>query len=354
MRARFERLVLESLESRRLMSAGVVLGDDGVLLITGTEKRDVVTVSLAPKTPGSLQVRLNGRLSTFAVGDVTAIRAETLGGNDTVSFSEKFGRIVIPAEVYAGAGNDVITTASGNDLTVAGDGKDKVVSGAGDDQIDAGAGDDAVTGGADNDRIYGQAGKDQIDAGTGNDDVDGGAGKDRVVMGTGTDNVDAGTLAEVRRSKTPVTSYTVSQDAELQAQFTALCQEVVPGSQVRRVQVASDGTITALYTFGEDPQLYTVIVSTSSGEFDLVSREISPAEFRPSAVSAFASNNANMGIRSILQRPGGTYDVRFIGTDGVTRTKTTHVYVFTVDDAGQDSDNDGLLDSMGPGDIASL
>lgn len=345
----------DSLEPRRLFSAAasVTLGDDGLLTVVGTERRDVVLVSLVRNDPSTLTVRANGRSSTYPVSEVSRVRVDTLGGNDSVLVSERFGAVRIPFEVHGGAGNDAVTTGSGNDLVLVGAGRDTVSTGAGDDQIDGGSGDDVVTGGADDDRIFGDLGRDRIDAGAGDDDIDAGLGNDRVTTGSGNDTVDTSTLGEVRGPRTTVASYTVSQDTDLKEQFTALCEQIVVGAIVRRVQV-SGTTITALYTYGNDPELYRVVVSTQSGEFDLVSREISPSEFRASAVAAFTVNNPNLGIRSILQRPASVYDIRYIAPGGATVLKASNAYVFTTDDLDQDLDNNGIRDSMGEGDAAEL
>ncbi|MCA9137526.1 MAG: hypothetical protein KDB00_12230 [Planctomycetales bacterium] len=134
--------------------------------------------------------------------------------------------------VYAGPGNDFISTLDGNDFVEGqsgadeidtGDGddiafghtqdradddgaNDTIRGGDGDDQIWGGYGDDSLDGGSGNDRIVGEWGDDAINggddddlilAGHGNDSVDGGAGNDRIEAGHGNDTVTGGSGNDV-------------------------------------------------------------------------------------------------------------------------------------------------------------
>ena len=101
--------------------------------------------------------------------------------------------------VWAGAGDDIISTGGGDDYVDAGEGKDTVFGGAGADTVNAGSGDDLVygddgddslSGGMDRDTIYGGAGRDTLDGGDGDDTLIGGAGADVLYGGTGRDTAD--------------------------------------------------------------------------------------------------------------------------------------------------------------------
>lgn len=107
-------------------------------------------------------------------------------GNDTMDGTER------GEEIYADAGDDVITAWSGDDLVQAEEGDDLVLGEAGHDLIFGGAGDDLVDGGSGNDTIWLGDGADEMP-----DPEDGfdlgpdfeisAAGDDQVVGGAGND-----------------------------------------------------------------------------------------------------------------------------------------------------------------------
>jgi hypothetical protein len=90
-----------------------------------------------------------------------------------------------PADIRAGAGDDVICGSRGIDA---------IRGGAGHDVILAGGGADRVWGGRGRDRIFGEGGSDRIDPGPGRDAIVGGAGRETIVRQTG-DLVLPGTFA---------------------------------------------------------------------------------------------------------------------------------------------------------------
>jgi hypothetical protein len=138
---------LEALEPRRLMSAATAtLGEDGVLLIRGTEGRDLIDLGYSARN-GSLCVNIIGHASDagwiggpddfrmFFVGpDVRQIRVEASGGDDAVVCQGWFyegvnlGDFDIPLYVDGGAGDDTIGGAACADT---------LIGGAGEDWIDA-------------------------------------------------------------------------------------------------------------------------------------------------------------------------------------------------------------------------
>lgn len=353
---RTRRPAVESLEARRLMSATAAVTAtlaDGVLTVTGTDRRDAVVFSVDPTTdPDQLHVVAGRDGYSFDLGEVGSVVVNTGAGNDRVIVDERTGAVFLSFVVDAGAGNDTVVTGSGNDVVLGGGGKDTVAGGAGDDQVDGGAGNDRLAGGADNDMLLGEAGKDRLAGGAGDDNLDGGAGRDAVTAGAGADAVarDAGGKSEVRDRRTADRdgdgSYTVVDPANLSAELRDLHEQAVPGSIVARVEV--DGNLVAIfYRFGADPQVYKTRLDVTDGAVELVDRQISPSEIRPSARAAFESRHPGARVLSVFQHAGAHDDVRYRDADGTIGETTTDDLVWTVDDAAEDADNDGVGDRHG-------
>lgn len=131
---RRRQLGIESLESRRTLSANPVLAD-GVLTVQGTALPDQIE---AVVIFDSLAVRLNNQWTVFKNQQVTQIR------------------------VFAGAGNDTLWGNLGNDQLQGGAGNDSLFGGWGDDRLDGGENDDFISG---------DAGRDDLNGGTGRDTV---------------------------------------------------------------------------------------------------------------------------------------------------------------------------------------
>ncbi|HEX4792559.1 MAG TPA: hypothetical protein VH370_02145 [Humisphaera sp.] len=143
-------VIIESLENRRLLSAGAVLGSTGTLTITGTAGKDIIRIAREAADVSKLDVTLNGTTQTFALASVHGILVNVGAGNDDVEVIELSAPITIPVTMFGGDGNDTLVGGSGNDSllgqagadTLAGEaGNDTLVGGAGTDQlIDTGSG----------------------------------------------------------------------------------------------------------------------------------------------------------------------------------------------------------------------
>ena len=174
---------IQSLESRRLLSSTLA---DGVLSVTGTAKRDNITVALSgdgetitvSTRSGSRFKRGAAVTETYAADDVTSLVVSTGAGNDAVHV--KAGRwtpFSVGATIDVGDGTDTVRGGAEADAILGGDGEDDLSGGAGADSIDGGAGDDLLVGGAgldtlnggDDDDLIKSAGDDAIDV------IDGGA-----------------------------------------------------------------------------------------------------------------------------------------------------------------------------------
>jgi Ca2+-binding RTX toxin-like protein len=148
-------LKLESLETRSLMAADIVLGNDGVLRVTGSTGNDTIMVKEVGW--GTVQV-------SIADSNSGAILR-------TASFDDGVQLL----EINGDFGNDVITNASALPSTIRG--------GDGQDTITGGSNEDRIFGDAGTDYLYGEGGNDYLDGGVGTDYVRGGAGSDKVLGG---------------------------------------------------------------------------------------------------------------------------------------------------------------------------
>jgi Ca2+-binding RTX toxin-like protein len=206
--------MIESLESRRLLSASFV---DGVLRIEGTSAGDKIELS-ATETPTQSIAHLviNGNDMTDVFPDAgggtgvelpSRIVIRGRGGGDRISVlfttyrprmtifgdsgDEKITLTATRAEVRAGPGDDQVRSFN----TVG----DSLFGGDGDDELlfsplstvgsfaDGGKGNDTITGAAGDDLLRGGPGKDRISGDDGDDLLDGGPGADIVNGGLGTD-----------------------------------------------------------------------------------------------------------------------------------------------------------------------
>ncbi|MDV6028998.1 MAG: hypothetical protein F9B45_02590 [Phycisphaera sp. RhM] len=205
---------------------------DGDDTITGGAGSDIIRAGWGADTIYSGEGLSGGGLST----DNDLIHADDLTLTPVPPHALGHADFIVGSDgndtVYAGPGDDLISTLDGHDFIEgfsgadnvdAGGGqdivfghtqdrdgddgaKDTIVGGDGDDQIWGGYGDDSLGGGAGNDRIVGEWGNDVIDggdnddlilAGRGNDDVEGGGGNDRIEAGYGNDTVSGGGGSDV-------------------------------------------------------------------------------------------------------------------------------------------------------------
>jgi uncharacterized repeat protein (TIGR01451 family) len=160
---------------------------DSALVITGTNKSDVIVVEPQPRSQGVMRVVQNKHvIVTFISRDVQHIVIFGLGGNDKIVISPALTQSAI---VFGDAGNDVIVAGSGDTQVSGGDGNDKIVGGRGNDTLCGDNGNDIVVGGLGNDVIFGEAGNDVINGGLGNDLLLGGDGNDVIDGAVGSDHL---------------------------------------------------------------------------------------------------------------------------------------------------------------------
>src|SRR5262245_38404313 len=102
------------------------------------------------------------------VGNTALIQVFGQAGNDTITLDETNGALPA-AQLFGGAGNDILNGKGGDDL------------------LFGGAGDDVLTGGAGSDQMFGQAGNDRMiwNPGDGSDLLEGGDGIDTAEVNGG-------------------------------------------------------------------------------------------------------------------------------------------------------------------------
>ena len=188
--------LLEPLDRRILPAITATFSAaQGVLTIIGDAQDNTIAVSRT--ATGAIQVndgavRILG--GPVTVANTKLIQLFGLDGNDNLSLDEANGALP-KANIFGGAGNDLITGGSGNDQLFGEAGNDTLLGKGGNDLLFGGDGNDALTGGSGTDQVFGQAGNDRMiwNPGDGTDLNEGGAGIDTVEVngGNGAENFTA-------------------------------------------------------------------------------------------------------------------------------------------------------------------
>jgi len=142
---------------------------------------------LAGDHAGDVTVEALGFSESFS--GISRIEGDAGGGDDRVTIGEA---LLIPVELYGGAGSDELRAGGGDAIFHGGDGDDELYGGGGDDRLYGDSGDDVLRGGAGNDVLDGGDDRDRLDGGRGNDTLRGGAGNDFLAGGTGADHLEGG------------------------------------------------------------------------------------------------------------------------------------------------------------------
>jgi Ca2+-binding RTX toxin-like protein len=159
----------------------------GVLSVNGDSLDNNTTIS----RNAAGQILVNGGAvsvvgGTPTVANTTRIQVFGLGGNDTIALSEVNGALPA-ANLFGGAGNDVLTGGSGGDQLFGQSGNDTMLGKGGFDLLFGGTENDTITGGDADDQSFGQGGDDRMIWNPG-DDTDlneGGDGTDTVEVNGG-------------------------------------------------------------------------------------------------------------------------------------------------------------------------
>src|SRR5262249_3651405 len=144
--------MIERLERRIVLSAQIV---SRVLLISGSDSADIITVKLTGTTSLNVSIAPENFTQTFNPSDFDAISCDGAKNDDSIQFSGN-----ISTSILISGGDDADT-----------------ISGAGSAQIDGGAGDDVLTA-SDHCTLNGGAGNDSLTGSTAGDSLNGGDGND--------------------------------------------------------------------------------------------------------------------------------------------------------------------------------
>jgi Ca2+-binding RTX toxin-like protein len=123
---------------------------------------------------------------TPSVANTALIQVFGQGGNDTITLNEASGALP-RANLFGGAGNDVLTGGSGGDMLFGQAGNDTLLGKGGFDFLFGGSENDSLTGGDADDQVFGESGNDRMIWNPG-DDTDlneGGAGTDTIEVNGG-------------------------------------------------------------------------------------------------------------------------------------------------------------------------
>ncbi len=160
---------------------------NGVLSVFG----DGLDNSIAISRNAAGGILVNGGAVTTTGGTPTVANTSLIqvfgqSGNDTLTLNEAGGALP-RANLFGGAGNDVLTGGSGNDLLFGQAGNDTLLGKGGFDFLFGSTENDTLTGGDADDQVFGESGNDRMVWNPG-DDTDlneGGAGSDTVEVNGG-------------------------------------------------------------------------------------------------------------------------------------------------------------------------
>jgi Ca2+-binding RTX toxin-like protein len=159
----------------------------GVLDTFGDALSNNVTIS----RNAAGQILVNGGAvpvlgGTPTVANTALIELFGLGGDDILTLNETNGALP-RANIFGGAGNDVITGGSGGDQLFGESGNDTLLGRGGNDFLFGGAGNDTLTGGDGDDQVFGQGGNDRMiwNPGDDTDLFEGGADTDTAEVNGG-------------------------------------------------------------------------------------------------------------------------------------------------------------------------
>jgi Ca2+-binding RTX toxin-like protein len=179
-------LGLSQLEAREV-PAVIATFSGGQLSVFGDNLDNTITVS----RNAAGQILVNGGAvavvgGTATVANTALIQVFGQGGNDVITLSETNGALP-RANLFGGAGNDVLTGGSGADMLFGQAGNDTLLGKGGTDFLFGGSENDALTGGTGDDQVFGEAGDDRMiwNPGEGTDLNEGGAGIDTVEVNGG-------------------------------------------------------------------------------------------------------------------------------------------------------------------------
>ena len=141
--------------NNRDFAGGAFQSADGAVHVHGTPSSDNITMSQAEH----LAVVVNGVTKYFNVAAVTAVRARSRGGNDTIAGDSSVSK---PMTAFGGSGADLLVGGNASDKLFGGAGKDDLFGLGGDDWLYGEGGIDSLFGGYGSDYLWGGSGDDSF------------------------------------------------------------------------------------------------------------------------------------------------------------------------------------------------
>jgi Ca2+-binding RTX toxin-like protein len=173
-------------------------GDPSILAVTGSFSQGVLSVfgdaldnnvTLSRNAAGTILVNggaVNVPGGTPTVANTSLIQVFGQGGNDTITLDQANGALP-RANLFGGAGNDVLTGGAGGDMLFGQSDNDTLLGQGGFDFLFGGSGNDVLTGGDADDQVFGESGDDRLiwNPGDDTDLFEGGAGNDTTEVNGG-------------------------------------------------------------------------------------------------------------------------------------------------------------------------
>ncbi|AWM06597.1 beta strand repeat-containing protein [Bradyrhizobium symbiodeficiens] len=159
----------------------------GILTVLGNGHNN--SVVLGRNAAGTIVV--NGGAIAIKGGPATVANTKLIkgfgqDGNDIITIDESSGAMPA-ANLFGGAGNDMLTGGSGGDMLFGQSGNDTLLGKGGNDLLFGGSGNDVLVGGDGNDQMFGEAGNDRMiwNPGDDSDLMEGGEGIDTAEVNGG-------------------------------------------------------------------------------------------------------------------------------------------------------------------------
>jgi Ca2+-binding RTX toxin-like protein len=156
------------------------VGDD-LVLEYGTGDRAIIQSHFQGASYEISRVQFSDGVTWTPAQLLAAYPIRLTDNADSASFTS------VSERIYAGAGNDNVSSFAGDDQVYGEGGDDSLAGGTGADLLDGGAGTDTLSGEAGADTLRGGAGNDTLYGGSENDLLDGGTGHDYLRGDTGND-----------------------------------------------------------------------------------------------------------------------------------------------------------------------
>ena len=112
------------------------IDEQGVLVLRGSQYDDLIDLENDADNPGMFYIDMYRDCIGTGLNDVTGVRIEGLGGNDSLAVWDLARKMPVPLTILGGDGNDTIFGSSQNDTLLGGNGQDLIDGRGGNDVMD--------------------------------------------------------------------------------------------------------------------------------------------------------------------------------------------------------------------------